>query len=100
MGGHAERVSGGDLRSMLARVYRLGYRSSLILLGIGVFLPLAGLEAFRVAAHAGLGVLLVTPMASALAVGGKGVVRRDRGLVLVVAGIFLLLVAAALLQLS
>ena len=93
-------VEGRTLRDLLAVVYRLGYRSTLILAGLGVVLPLFGLEDFRIAAYAGLGVLLATPLIAALTVGVVGAVRRDRHLVLTVMGIFLLLAATALLQLA
>lgn len=93
-------VKARELSEILAVVYRVGYSAALILLGIGVLLPLVGLESLGIAAYAGIAVLLATPVAAALAVGVMGGRGRDSHLVLVVVGIFLLLVAAAWIQMS
>ena len=93
------RVPESNLTNGLARIYQYGTVGVATLLLIGLLHPLAGWEPARLIMTIGVVALLALPIVTAVWVGIRAAVQRDRLLVLIVLGILVLLVVARLLPL-
>ena len=93
------RITETQLTSGLARLYRIGYGTVLILMLLGLFYPVAGWGPALIALKAGILVLLSIPVISVVWVGVEALRYRDRPLLHVVLGIIILLIVAGVIPL-
>ena len=93
------RITEARLTSGLARLYRNGYGTVLVLMLLGLLYSLAGWEPALIALQAGIVVLLLIPVISVLWVGVEALHQRDRPLLYVVLGLVALLIVAGIIPL-
>lgn len=93
------RITEERLTSGLARIYRNGYGTVLVLMLLGLLYSLAGWEPALIALKAGIVVLLSIPVISVVWVGVEALRKRDRFLLKVVLGIIALLIVAGVIPL-
>lgn len=93
------RITEERLTSGLARIYRNGYGTVLVLMLLGMLYSLAGWEPALIALKAGIVVLLSIPVISVVWVGVEALRKRDRFLLKVVLGIIALLIVAGVIPL-
>ena len=92
------RITEARLTSGLARLYRNGYGTVLVLMLLGLLYSLAGWEPALIALKAGIVVLLSIPVISVMWVGIEALRKRDRFLIKVVLGIIALLIVAGVIS--
>ena len=94
------RVTEARLTAGLARLYRNGYGTVLVLMLLGLLYSVAGWEPALIALKAGLVVLLSIPVISVVWVGVEALRQRDRFLLYVVLGIIALLIVAGVISIG
>ncbi len=93
------RVPESNLTNGLARIYQYGTVGVAALLLIGLLHPLTGWDPARHIMTAGVVALLALPIVTALWIGVRAALQRDRHLILIVLGIVVLMAVARLLPL-
>jgi hypothetical protein len=93
------RITEARLTSGLARLYRNGYGTVLVLMLLGLLYSVAGWEPALIALKAGIVVLLSIPVISVVWVGIEALRQHDRPLLYVVLGLVALLIMAGVIPL-